>query len=73
MAGILKSNFNKVKNNPISSLAGAGAAFWAAKKYANVKNTYILVGIALVGAIVGANVSYTVKTKMNAPTKADTK
>jgi hypothetical protein len=73
MANILKTNVNKIKNNPISAVAGAGAAWFAAKKYANVKNTYLLVGLALVGAVVGANVSYMVKTKMNAPTKADTK
>ena len=73
MAGILKTNFNKVKNNPISSLAGAGAAFWAAKKYGKVQNMYLLIGLAVAGAVIGANVSYTVKTKTNAPTKADTK
>ena len=70
---IIKTNVNKIKNNPIGAVAGAAAMFFGAKKYAKIQNNYVLVGLAIVGAIAGANASFYFKTRANAPKASDTK
>ena len=73
MAGIIKTNVGKIQSNPIGAVAGAGAAFWAVKKYTNTRSWWLIAGAAIVGGVVGANVSSMLKTKMNTPTAKDTK
>ena len=58
----------KVQNNVIGAIAGAGAFYWASGKYANVSKMWLKVGIALVGAVVGANVQSMIKARKGAPT-----
>lgn len=73
MAGIIKSNVSKIQTNPISAVAGAGAGYWVMKKYGRTTSWVMLSLAAVVGGLIGANVSSMVKTKMNAPSKKDLK
>ena len=62
----------KVKNNVVGAVVGAGAFYWASGKYANVSKMWLKVGIALVGAVVGANVQGMIKARKGAPTAETT-
>ena len=59
----------KVKNNVIGAVVGAGAFYWASGKYANVSKMWLKVGIALVGAVVGANAQAMIAAKGSTPNK----
>lgn len=63
----VKTQFGKLTNNPVGAIAGGFVAFWAAKKYANVSNTWALSGLAVVGAIAGAMIQSNLKAKASAP------
>jgi outer membrane lipoprotein SlyB len=69
----MKEQIAKVQNNLIGSLAGAGLAYFAAKKYGKVTNMYALVGIAIAGVLAGANIQSGIKAKNSAPTIGTTK
>lgn len=53
----------KIKANPISTLLGGVAGFMIAKKVMKVENKYALIGIIVVGALSGAMISASMKTK----------
>jgi len=73
MANIIKINANKMKNSPIASIIGAGAAVVIAKKYGKLNNIYVLAGVGLVGAVLGANLCFLYKAKSGQPTANDVK
>ena len=72
MKNYIKINVNKVKNAPVLSIAGAVAAGYAAKKYLKV-STLPMIGIAVVGAVVAANLSFLMNAKIGQPTAKDVK
>ena len=53
----------KIKANPISTLLGGVAGFMIAKRLIKVENNYALVGMVVVGALSGAMISASMKTK----------
>lgn len=63
----------KVKNNVVGAVVGAGAFYWASGKYANVSKMWMKVGVALVGAVVGANVQGMIKARKGTPTASTVK
>jgi len=68
----MKNQITKITSNPIGALAGAAAFYFGAKKMANVSNMYALVGLAVVGAYVGAMAQAKFMPK-GAPTAATVK
>jgi hypothetical protein len=73
MANILKTSTDKVKANLLGAAAGGVLVWWASKKYAGVSNTWLRVGLTVVGAIAGANVQGSIKAKSSAPKGSDIK
>lgn len=59
----MKDQLKKVTNNPIGAIAGGVAVFYGAKKFANVENKFVLIGLALVGAVAGAMIQAKIKDK----------
>lgn len=59
--------------NPIGAIAGGAAFYWASKKYAGVSNTYVRVGLGIVGLFVGAYAQKQISASMSKPTAASTK
>lgn len=57
----------KVTNNPIGAIAGGVAGFYAAKKFGNVSNKWMLAGITVVGVVVGAMAQSMMKAKAGSP------
>ena len=53
----------KIKANPISTLLGGVAGFMIAKRLMKMENNYYVAGVAVLGAIAGAMVSASMKTK----------
>jgi len=53
----------KIKANPLSTLTGGVAGFFIAKKVMKTPNKYYMVGAIIVGALAGAMISASVKTK----------
>lgn len=69
----LKSIGNSLKNNVIGTLAGAGAGYYAAKKWGKIENKWILGGLTLVGAVIGASIEYKIKARTVKPALAAAK
>jgi len=63
----ISQQFGKITANPIGAIAGGVAFYYGAKKMGKVQNTYALIGLGLVGAVVGAMVQSKVASK-GAPT-----
>jgi len=59
----LQDTTAKIKANPVSTLLGGVAGFLIAKKLMKTENNYYVIGIAIVGAIGGAMISASMKTK----------
>jgi hypothetical protein len=53
----------KIKANPISTLLGGVAGFMIAKRLIKVESNYALIGMVVVGALSGAMISASMKTK----------
>jgi len=53
----------KIKANPISTLLGGVAGFMIAKRVMKTGNMYYIIGASVVGAIAGAMISASMKTK----------
>jgi hypothetical protein len=62
----IKTTVTKVKNNPLATLAGAGAGFLIARKM-KVTNKYYIAGAILAGAVVAAFTSSYVKQTKSTP------
>ncbi len=62
-----------IKNNLPGALIGGAAAFLGAKKFAGIKNIWILGGIAVAGALAGSAVQAKIKAHSSVPTKATVK
>ena len=69
----IKTVTAKVQNNIVGSIAGAGLAWWATKKYTSVSGTWKMVGIALLGAVAGAYAQSMIQAKASTPKKTDVK
>lgn len=69
----MKDQISKVTSNPIGAIAGAGIFWYGAKKMGNVQNNWALIAIAVVGAVVGANLQSKMKAKASQPTAATIK
>jgi outer membrane lipoprotein SlyB len=69
----VKNVTSKLKSNYIGTIAGAGLAFWAAKKYGKISGTWKLVGIAAVGAIAGAYIQGGISARLSTPKQTDIK
>ena len=63
----VQEQFGKLTANPIGAIAGGVAFYYGAKKMGKVENNYALIGLAVVGAIVGAMVQSRLASK-GAPT-----
>jgi outer membrane lipoprotein SlyB len=70
---MFQKQMTKVTSNPIGAIAGGVAGFYAAKKFGNVSNMWVLAGVAVLGVVVGANVQSMMKAKSSAPTAAQAK
>lgn len=57
----------KVTNNPVGAIVGGVAGFYAAKKFGNVSNKWMLAGITVVGVVVGAMAQSMMKAQAGAP------
>jgi hypothetical protein len=67
----VKETTTKMMNNPIGTLAGGVGAYYLAKKYGKVDKWYYLVGIAVVGAVVGAMAQSKLTAKSSLPKPSD--
>lgn len=63
----------KVTNNPIGAVVGGVAGFYAAKKFTNITNMWLMAGMTVLGVVVGANVQSMMKAQSGTPTAATTK
>ena len=63
MAGVIKTQVTKVQTNMLGAIVGVIAGYWAAGKYAKVKNKYARVGIAVATGIAAAHVQSMVLAK----------
>jgi len=64
MAGLIKTQFTKVKTNPVGAIAGGVLSFWALGKYGKVRNMYAKVGLSIVGAVAAAHAHSYVRSKI---------
>lgn len=69
----IKEGVAKVTNNAIGALAGAGIAFFAAKKFGKVQNKWALAGITIVGIFAGALAQSKIKASKSKPNAATVK
>ena len=67
MAGIVKKSVARVKNNPISSVAGAVGGFYLAKKLGLTSTWYYTVGAVVFGAFVASGASSYIRSITNEP------
>lgn len=65
---MLKTVTSKVKANPVGLIAGAGLTYWAVGKYANVSNTWVRIGLAVLGGVAGAYAQSAISAKKSTPT-----
>jgi glycopeptide antibiotics resistance protein len=66
---MLKSAANKVQTNVIGAILGAGATYFAVKKYSSISKTYIVVSLAVLGGVVGAYAQGAITAKKSTPSK----
>jgi hypothetical protein len=69
----IKTVTSKVQNNLIGTIAGAGIAYWAGKKYLGVSGMLKVTAVVLVGALAGAYAQSMIAAKKSAPTAGSTK
>lgn len=69
----LKSIGSSLKNNIPGAILGGVAGYFAAKKWGKVENKWILGGLAVVGAVLGAAVEYKIKARTVKPALAAAK
>ena len=69
----ISTHVAKITANPLGSIVGGIAGFYAAKKIGKVTNVWLLTGIAALGVIAGAMVQSNVKAKASTPTPATIK
>jgi hypothetical protein len=67
----IKTVTAKIQNNYIGTIAGAGLAYWASKKYMGVTGIWKTVGVVVLGAVVGAYAQGMISAKSSTP-KAST-
>jgi ABC-type enterobactin transport system permease subunit len=67
----IKTQIGKVTSNPIGAIVGGVAVYYAAKKYGNVTNRWMLIGAGVLGVIGGAMAQ--ASFKKGAPTAATIK
>jgi F0F1-type ATP synthase assembly protein I len=65
---LIQDTTAKIKANPISTLGGAVAGFYLAKKFLPASKWYMVGGI-VIGAIGGAMVSSAIASRKSAPKK----
>lgn len=66
---MLKTTTDKIKANVIGTIAGAGLAYFAIKKYTGISKTYLLVGLAVLGGVAGAYAQSAIVAKKSTPKK----
>lgn len=64
---------SKVQNNLIGTIAGAGVAYWAGKKYLGVSGMLKVTAVVLLGAVAGAYAQSMIAARKSAPTAGSTK
>jgi F0F1-type ATP synthase assembly protein I len=64
----MKEQVTKITNNIPGTLIGAGVVYFGVKKFANVENKWVLIGLTVVGGLAGAMVQAKMKAKAGAPT-----
>ena len=64
----IKEMGSNLMHTPIGTIGGGVAAYFAAKKFGKVENKWMLIGIAVVGAIAGSIIEYKVRAKSVKPT-----
>lgn len=69
MTAIVTKTVSVVKANPLGIILGAAVAYYAAHKSGKVHHKWALAGIAVVGALVGAEIEAKIKAKHSMPTK----
>jgi hypothetical protein len=69
----IQEQSKKLMSNAIGSVAGGVGAYYLAKKYGKVEKWYYLLGAAVIGAVVGANIQSSVLAKKSVPTAAEVK
>ena len=69
----LKSIGSSLKNNWAGGILGGLAGYYSAKKYGKIENKFVLGGVALVGALLGAGIEYKIKAKTVKPALAAAK
>lgn len=70
MTAIVTKTISVVKSNVVGVLAGGALAYYAAHKSGKIHHKWALVGIAVLGAFVGAEIEAKIKAKHSAPTAA---
>ncbi len=64
----MKEQFSKLTANPIGAIGGAVAGYYLSKKLLKVENMWLLAGLTVVGAVLGANAQSAMKAKGSIPT-----
>ena len=63
MAGVIKTQVTKVQTNMLGAIVGVIAGYYAAGKYAKVRNKYARVGIAIATGVGAAHVQSMIMAK----------
>ena len=69
----VKTTVGKLKSNIIGALDGAGAGYYAGKKFGKIENKWALIAVTITGAVVGAMVQSKMAAKISVPTSATVK
>jgi hypothetical protein len=64
---MLKNSISKIQNNLVGTAAGAVATYWAVGKYANVSNTWVRIGLTVLGGVAGAYAQSAISAKSPTP------
>lgn len=67
----MKNEIAKINSNPIGALVGAVAFYFGVKKFSDVSNTFVLLGITALGAYVGASIQSEYDKKEISSTRMD--
>jgi hypothetical protein len=70
---MFNKQLSKITNNPIGAVVGGVAGFYAAKKFGNVTNKWMLIGVVVVGVVVGAMAQSMIKAQAGQPKATDVK
>jgi hypothetical protein len=69
----MNKTISSVTSNPLGAIVGGVAVFYGAKRFANVSNTYVLIGATVLGIIGGAMAQKSIQASMSKPTAKTTK